>query len=782
MTAVPPFKPSNISGCQLWLDGTDPAGTGVAAANGATLTSWTDKSGSGNSVTLPSLTYSLNTYTGYSGVVFTSGTASSQLTLTPFECFFASSYSTGPYFPTSYPGLLGQTSVIMYGNYYTVISANVMGPGGGFNNFSSAIFGDYKTDSRNMTVSGAYSSPSSSFTLRVGSGDGYPNNSWLGHIYEVIVFNVALSTAQRKQVEGYLAQKWGLRQQLPQEHPGQKGIIYPTIKTPLATPLVYPSSFVPTQIANCTLWLDGADPAGTGTSPSSGATVTSWIDKSTTGNNFSGSATYSLDSTYNKYGLLFTGSTYFSQVNGSKYSITNTTYTIFTVHRFTNDSVGVGEVYRSNNISGFWFRQQGTGVNWITDTDPAGYVNVSGGSSTVSGIGCMNTLTTSSATAYINGSSVGSSSRGTTTNVTFHIGAVNGGELLQGTIFEMLIYNITLSTPQQQQVEGYLAWKWGLQGSLPANHSYKNSAPDIPNALGISRPTYVAAVVPTPVTKVVPSSKTVIATGGNTVVTANGYKIHTFTTVGSAANFVLSANPGNNLFQVLVVGGGGCGGADTGGGGGGGGAAFVSSMSLISTSYNVVVGAGGTYINTDPYFGSNGGNSSFNSIIGIGGGTGGMYQGSFTYGAGSNGGCGGGACGPSSAVGLALQSGGYSGGTGAAGGPGGGGGGMGSVGSNATLPINASSWVGGNGGNGYTYTIGGTAYLVSGGGGGGSYNAGTGSAGGSGGTGGGGNGSLTSVGSDATYYGGGGGGSCGGVQLHGGSGYQGLVIIAYQYP
>jgi len=227
MRKLNPFKPSDYTGCQLWLDGADPNGTGRRPASGTVLTSWTDKSGSGNTVTLPSLTYSLNTYTGYPGVVFTSGTASSQLTLTPFECFFSSSYSTGPYFPTYYPGLLGQTNVFMYGNYYTVISANVMGPGGGFGNNSSAVYGDYKTDSRNMTVSGAYSTPPSSYSLRVGSGDGYPSNSWLGHIYEVIVFSNALNTRQRQQVEGYMCQKWGTVSYLPAGHPGRTGVIYP---------------------------------------------------------------------------------------------------------------------------------------------------------------------------------------------------------------------------------------------------------------------------------------------------------------------------------------------------------------------------------------------------------------------------------------------------------------------------------------------------------------------------------------------------------------------------
>lgn len=37
-----------------------------------------------------------------------------------------------------------------------------------------------------------------------------------------------------------------------------------------------------------------------------------------------------------------------------------------------------------------------------------------------------------------------------------------------------------LSSYDRQLVEGYLAWKWGLQGSLPANHQWAGGPPRIP--------------------------------------------------------------------------------------------------------------------------------------------------------------------------------------------------------------------------------------------------------------------------------------------------------------
>ena len=51
--------------------------------------------------------------------------------------------------------------------------------------------------------------------------------------------------------------------------------------------------------------------------------------------------------------------------------------------------------------------------------------------------------------------------------------AAYGGGQPWGTLQEICIYNTTLTTLQRQQVEGYLAWKWGLQANLPGNHPYK---------------------------------------------------------------------------------------------------------------------------------------------------------------------------------------------------------------------------------------------------------------------------------------------------------------------
>ena len=42
---------------------------------------------------------------------------------------------------------------------------------------------------------------------------------------------------------------------------------------------------------------------------------------------------------------------------------------------------------------------------------------------------------------------------------------------------EVIFYNSLLTLSQRQQVEGYLAWKWGLASSLPTTHPFKKFAP-----------------------------------------------------------------------------------------------------------------------------------------------------------------------------------------------------------------------------------------------------------------------------------------------------------------
>jgi hypothetical protein len=45
-----------------------------------------------------------------------------------------------------------------------------------------------------------------------------------------------------------------------------------------------------------------------------------------------------------------------------------------------------------------------------------------------------------------------------------------------GYVSEVLIFNAALTITQRQEIEGYLAWKWGLQGSLSSTNQYSTVA------------------------------------------------------------------------------------------------------------------------------------------------------------------------------------------------------------------------------------------------------------------------------------------------------------------
>ena len=242
-----------------------------------------------------------------------------------------------------------------------------------------------------------------------------------------------------------------------------------------------------------------------------------------------------------------------------------------------------------------------------------------------------------------------------------------------------------------------------------------------------------------------------VATGGvitQTSVEGQTFNVHTFATVGST-NFVVSSVGTESYVDYLIVGGGGGGGMDMGGGGGGGGVLTGRTNVITAGTYPVVVGVGGTGspaggTNGQPQYhvftvqGTDGGQSSFNSLIALGGGLGGMshWPHSNTRASGRAGGSGGGSSGYDTPDGQGAGAGtagqGFAGGAASGNYWSGGGGGAGAAGGKGNwgrAPY---------GGLGKYSAISGTGYFWGGGGGGSGYT----SIGGDGGYGGGGAGSV----------------------------------------
>jgi hypothetical protein len=319
-----PFKPTDIGGCQLWLDGADSTSASMILS-GSNVSTWIDKSSNGYTGTSSgSPVLVANSQNGLSCISFNS--ASSQyfnfgnvIPQTQQSIFFVgkSTYVNGTSQSFIAKGLLGgqlgrwgliwDASVGNYLNYLVDGAANTLATitsysgvcsifEGVWDGTTSYVYGNgtqigsvgysaVGTSNTDLVLVGAYNNASGG----VPPASGFYYN---GTMCEILVFNNAVTTPQRQQIESYLAQKWGLRQQLPQGHPGTRGIVYPSQPIPTAIYWRYPSAFVPTQIqpGTCQLWLDAFDSSSVTVS---GTNVISVRDKSGKGVVLSNATGYS---------------------------------------------------------------------------------------------------------------------------------------------------------------------------------------------------------------------------------------------------------------------------------------------------------------------------------------------------------------------------------------------------------------------------------------------------------------------------------------------------------
>jgi hypothetical protein len=79
----------------------------------------------------------------------------------------------------------------------------------------------------------------------------------------------------------------------------------------------------------------------------------------------------------------------------------------------------------------------------------------------------------------LNGGTLSSGSATFSGNGTFTVGAgfTDNRNKFNGSIYEIIVFSSTLSANDRQRVEGYLAWKWGLQNNLPSTHPYRKISP-----------------------------------------------------------------------------------------------------------------------------------------------------------------------------------------------------------------------------------------------------------------------------------------------------------------
>jgi len=498
VSANPFFTPRQISGCQLWLDGAD---TGSMTLSGSSVTQWRDKSGSSNNFTPTSGTPTSILDNGRNVVNFTSGaimTSANQITFTTSSAFFIVSLLNS-ITVADFGMILGFTniaggdfSIRYYGNK---ILGGTSGDGNG-NDFANGTYyvnGTFNPSFGSSTYLNVYSiigtvAPQAGGTSFLTLSSAFMSRFFIGNIAEFLYYPGGVTSSQRQQIEGYLAWKWGLQASLPATHPYKNSPIPPLLNPPTTLPVVLQNpTFTPTQVSGCSLWYDAADLSRL---TLSGSSVTNWTSKGSNAIAVTNSANYPtyVTNAYNKLGTLrFTFAINQSLSNASVANSvvqTNTNHTIFLVHNPNAD-----------NSTPFGFLDSiGTFNKRISVHTPEG-------SSIMYDVGGRLAYSYPSQAAYLNGAlkletyTVSGGSRfyrrdGTqlATNGTIS-SSFDANQILYiggahpsyphyqygGDYCEILWYNTNLTTPQIQLVEGYLAWKWGLQGLLPANNPYNPS-------------------------------------------------------------------------------------------------------------------------------------------------------------------------------------------------------------------------------------------------------------------------------------------------------------------
>ena len=100
-----------------------------------------------------------------------------------------------------------------------------------------------------------------------------------------------------------------------------------------------------------------------------------------------------------------------------------------------------------------------------------------------------------SSESFVDGTSCGTGTGNQVLGNRYWLGSWNNNRM-NGDIAEALIYNIPLVVADRQMVEGLLAWKYGLQGQLPAGHPWKSIDPAdsaAPPVISNSDPTNITA-------------------------------------------------------------------------------------------------------------------------------------------------------------------------------------------------------------------------------------------------------------------------------------------------
>lgn len=350
--------------------------------------------------------------------------------------------------------------------------------------------------------------------------------AYRGRMREFIAYRGNMTKIDRESIEGYLAWKWGTQASLPISHtyytqtPSQPPWSYvaylgsqiingPTEPVaPTTNNMFYinntsgqlsqysssasaAAASILSDIPGLQLWLDASDPLGTKVVPSNGSIIGTWKDKS--GNAYDaiarGSPTLSTNIQNSLPGITINntggGAVAYASAIPPRTFING--LSVFGVYKSLGSNTsrnilffrGTNTTGNSNLGNSFSTEYQKiyAGYNGVVSYNPGApiynttpsvmFINMNQTNSTVSQTvnGTSYTATFATGTLPWEISDIGNY---------FYLGNRGDNDSNLNAIYhEVLVFNTNLTKTQRETVEGYLAWKWGLQSSLPVGHPYK---------------------------------------------------------------------------------------------------------------------------------------------------------------------------------------------------------------------------------------------------------------------------------------------------------------------
>jgi hypothetical protein len=284
-------------------------------------------------------------------------------------------------------------------------------------------------------------------------------NALVGNIGEIIIFNKQLIYNERRQIEGYLAHKWGLSSSLSNIHPYKN--IPPSYFIPFMSEA--PFRFSPNIYPNLLYWVDATDPSSY---TLSGSTITNIRDKSSSNltTTISGSPIVRVQNSFNTFGFNISA-TNFDSFNATLSNVIGTdNYAFAAVWQQTSNAnasvITVQPSTLSYSSSAFLNIREGNAQSSTFNTPINNFfVHI--------GMRYGNTLVN-----YVNSNSTISASNINISNLGGNIIIGKSGTSIQpviGDIAEAMIFK-DLTQEQRITLEGYLARKYSIR--LPPNHPY----------------------------------------------------------------------------------------------------------------------------------------------------------------------------------------------------------------------------------------------------------------------------------------------------------------------